>query len=106
MSLLLSRIHASAVARLATTIRSPVRVGCPLAAPPRRPPSTINAAPNVDPKRAAQPIQSSRSPAKIAAATARRTGMEPTISEAWLTVVREPVKLDQKLNRYAERRRN
>ena len=41
-----------------------------------------------DATKAVHPIQSRRSPAKIAAAAASSTGMEPTISEAWLTVVR------------------
>ncbi len=37
---------------------------------------------------AIQPTPSRRSPANITAAAASATGMVPTISEAWLTVVR------------------
>ena len=45
------------------------------------------AAPAVEAHKASQPVPSSRSPAKMAAAAARSTGMAPTMSEAWLTVV-------------------
>ena len=53
----------------------------------RSPPRTTMAAPAVEANKASQPIPSSRSPAKMAAAAASSTGMAPTISEAWLTVV-------------------
>jgi len=40
---------------------------------------------------------------RAAAATASSTGMEPTMSEAWLTVVRgQALELKQKLNGNAE----
>jgi hypothetical protein len=53
------------------------------------PPRTISAAPTVEPQRASQPKRSSRSLWQTsAAAAASSTGMAPTISEAWLTVVR------------------
>jgi hypothetical protein len=48
----------------------------------------MSAAPTVEPQRASQPSGSSRSPAKSVAAAASITGMAPTISEAWLTVLR------------------
>jgi hypothetical protein len=48
----------------------------------------MRAAPMVETTRANQPVESMRSRAKRVAATASRTGMVPTISEACETVVR------------------
>ena len=90
----------------ATTIRSPVSDGPPCAAGPwlaaqdneRRADRGAEQSQPADSRR-------SRSPAKSAAATASSTGMAPTISEAWLTVVQgQAVKLEQKLNGNAEER--
>jgi len=50
-----------------------------------------------------QPFRSRRSWAKRVAPTARMTGMVPTMSAAWLTVVEfESLELDEELNRDAE----
>ena len=87
ISFLLSRIQARATMSDAITSRSPASVGVSRPVVARSPPRTTMAAPAVDAQRASQPIQSSRSPANSTAATASSTGMAPTMSEAWLTVV-------------------
>ncbi len=71
----------------AITSKSPASDGVSRPVVARLPPSTTIAAPDVDPHSASQPIQSSRSPANSAAAAASSTGIAPTISAAWLTVV-------------------
>ncbi len=49
--------------------------------------SVINVTPPVDPASASHPVQPSRSCMKMVAPMARITGIVPTISAAWLTVV-------------------
>src|SRR5947209_4038659 len=87
MRCLLRSTQARAMESERTTRRSPARVG-PWAEVEWRAPVAMRAAPTVEMTRDIQPVRSIRSRAKRVAPTARRTGMVPTMSEAWETVVR------------------